>query len=61
MATLAQDERAIGMFERSVRLTEGVKVDVEGIGAKLEEGVLRVVVPKELGEEWTEVRKVDVE
>jgi len=49
------------MFERSVRLTEGVKVDVEGIGAKLEEGVLRVVVPKELGEEWTEVRKVDVE
>jgi len=62
MNTLAKDERKVGAFERSVRLGgQDVKIDVEGIGAKLEDGVLRVVVPKVREDEWTEVRKVDIE
>ena len=36
------------------------QVDIEGIAAKLEDGVLRVTVPKMNGE-FVEVRKVDVE
>lgn len=64
--TLALDERQIGIFERVVRLSghgddsKTTGVDVDGISAKLEDGVLRVEVPK-VEDEWTEVRKVDVE
>lgn len=63
--TLALDERQIGIFERLLRLNgngqqSGTAVDVEGISAKLEDGVLRVEVPK-IEDEWTEVKKVDIE
>lgn len=60
LSALAQDERAIGMFERSVTLAAGIAVDVEGISAKLEDGILRVEVPK-IQDEWTEVKRVDIE
>lgn len=64
MSTLALDERKIGSFEREIRLDEKVKIDEEGIGAKLEDGVLRVTVPKILEEdeeEYVEVRRVELE
>jgi len=60
--TMVSDERQIGLFERSIKLdSEDVSVDIDGIGAKLEEGILVVTVPKLLPDEWTEVRKVDIE
>jgi HSP20 family protein len=66
---LTQGERKVGMFERKVRLppqTQTEKeskdeVDAEGIKAKMEDGVLVVTVPKVEKDEWTEVRKVDIE
>ena len=50
-------ERKVGVFERKVKLE---KVDGEGITAKLEEGVLRIEVPKE-EKDWEQVKKIDVE
>jgi HSP20 family protein len=64
MNCLIQDERReVGMFEREIKLEDGVKIDEEKIGAKLEDGVLRVIVPKILEEEegWESVRKVELE
>ncbi|KAI4722875.1 hypothetical protein E4T48_00892 [Aureobasidium sp. EXF-10727] len=65
MNCLIVDERTeVGLFEREVKLEEGIKVDEERIGAKLEDGVLRVVVPKVVAEEeegWESVRKVELE
>lgn len=63
LKTLALDERKVGAFERKIRLgsrANPAQVDVEGITAKLEDGVLRVTVPKMNGE-FVEVTKVDVE
>jgi len=63
LKTLALDERKVGAFERKIRLgsrANPAQVDIEGIAAKLEDGVLRVTVPKMNGE-FVEVRKVDVE
>jgi HSP20 family protein len=50
-------ERKVGVFERKVKLE---KVDGEGITAKLEDGVLRIEVPKE-EKDWEQVKKIDVE
>ncbi|KAH0170549.1 hypothetical protein KCU67_g2587, partial [Aureobasidium melanogenum] len=65
MNCLVTDERReVGIFEREIKLEEGVKIDEERIGAKLEDGVLRVVVPKIVHEEeegWESVRKVELE
>ncbi|KAG9837470.1 hypothetical protein KCU98_g10627, partial [Aureobasidium melanogenum] len=65
MNCLVTDERReVGIFEREIKLEEGVKIDEERIGAKLEDGVLRVVVPKIVQEEeegWESVRKVELE
>ncbi|KAH9872400.1 hypothetical protein IAQ61_005235 [Plenodomus lingam] len=61
--TLAVEERKVGPFERKIRLGTGASpahVDVDGITAKLEDGVLRVEVPK-LDSGYVDVRKVDVE
>ncbi|EMC92257.1 hypothetical protein BAUCODRAFT_38289 [Baudoinia panamericana UAMH 10762] len=62
---LAMDERKVGVFERKVRLgsrASPAQVDVEGISAKLEEGVLKIDVPKLSAEDgFVEVRKVDIE
>ncbi|KAF2683712.1 HSP20-like chaperone [Lentithecium fluviatile CBS 122367] len=63
LKTLDMGERKVGPFERKIRLgtrANPAVVDVEGITAKLEDGVLRVEVPK-LEEGFVEVRKVDVE
>jgi len=65
LKTLALDERKeVGAFERKVRLGSRVNpaaVDVEGITAKLEDGILRVEVPKLGDDGFVEVKKVEVE
>jgi HSP20 family protein len=64
LKTLAQSERKVGVFERTVKLppadAEKEEVDGDMISAKLEDGVLVVTVPK-VEKEWTEVKKVDIE
>lgn len=63
LKTLAVDERKVGAFERKIRLgtrANPASVDADGITAKLEDGVLRVEVPK-LDSGYVEVRKVDIE
>ena len=61
--TLAMGERKVGVFERKVKLgtrAEPANVDADGISAKMEDGVLKVNVPKEEGG-FVDVRKVDIE
>ncbi|OAQ90831.1 HSP20-like chaperone [Purpureocillium lilacinum] len=73
LETLASAERRVGLFERSVALPpaaaagdsnnahrEEAVVDADNITARMEDGVLVVVVPK-IEKEWTEIRKVDIE
>ncbi|EME47111.1 hypothetical protein DOTSEDRAFT_69170 [Dothistroma septosporum NZE10] len=63
LKTLALDERKVGAFERKIRLgsrANPAQVDVDGIVAKLEDGILRVEVPK-LDSGYVEIKKVDVE
>ncbi|EKD20709.1 hsp20-like protein [Drepanopeziza brunnea f. sp. 'multigermtubi' MB_m1] len=69
LKSLKSGERRVGAFERSVKLPprgkeeeeeeEGAEVDGEGIGAKLEDGLLVITVPK-VEREWIEVKKVDI-
>ncbi|PNY22661.1 Heat shock protein 16 [Tolypocladium capitatum] len=63
--TLVAGERRIGAFERSIALPPpraDEKQDVDGfhISAKMEDGVLYVVLPK-VEKEWTVIQKVDIE
>ena len=63
LKTLAMDERKVGPFERKVRLgsrANPAQVDVDAITARMEDGVLRVEVPK-LDSGYVEVKKVDIE
>lgn len=63
LKTLALDERKVGAFERKVRLgsrANPAQVQVDEITAKLEDGILRVEVPK-LDAEYVEIKKVDIE
>lgn len=63
LKTLAMDERKIGAFERKVRLgsrANPAQVDVDGIAARMEDGVLTVEVPK-LDSGYVEIKKVDIE
>lgn len=63
LKTLALDERKVGVFERKVRLGSRAlpaQVDAEAIGAKMEDGVLIVTIPK-LDREYVEIKKVDIE
>jgi len=63
LKTLALDERRVGAFERKVRLgsrAHPAQVDVDGIAARFENGILIVEVPKMIGE-FVEVKKVDIE
>lgn len=62
---LVSGERRVGMFERNINLppagvAEKEDVDGQGISARMEDGVLVVVVPK-VEREWTEIRKVDIQ
>jgi len=57
------DERKVGAFERKVRLgslANPAQVDVDGISAKLEDGILRVEIPKQ-DKDYVEVKMVDIE
>jgi len=68
---MVSGERRVGVFERAVGLPpaaearekkDEVEIDGDNITAKLEDGVLVVMVPKiEKEKEWTEVKKVDIE
>lgn len=64
---LRTSERKVGMFERIVKLPPGgedkkkEEIDGEAIVAKMEDGVLVIRVPKVEKEEWTEIRKIDIE
>jgi HSP20 family protein len=63
LKSLALNERKVGAFERMIRLgsrANPAHVDVEGITAKLEDGILRVTVPKMNGE-FVDVKRIDVE
>jgi len=63
LKTLAMDERKVGAFERKVRLgslANPAQVEVDGISAKLEEGILRVEIPKQ-DKDYVEVKMVDIE
>ncbi|KAF1837454.1 HSP20-like chaperone [Decorospora gaudefroyi] len=63
LKTLAMNERKVGPFERKIRLgtrASPAHIDADGIAAKLEDGVLRVEVPK-LDSGFVEIRKVDIE
>ncbi|OTA24933.1 hypothetical protein BTJ68_12306 [Hortaea werneckii EXF-2000] len=62
LQTLALDERKVGAFERKLRLgsrANPAQVDVDGISAKLEDGILRVEVPK-MDSGYVEIKKVDI-
>jgi len=63
--TLANGERRVGEFQRSVPLppagaAEREEIDGFAITARMEDGILIVTVPK-VEKEWTEIRKVDIE
>ncbi|KAI9726337.1 MAG: hypothetical protein M1828_001611 [Chrysothrix sp. TS-e1954] len=63
LKTLALDERKIGPFERKVRLgsrSNPAQIDIDRISAKLEDGVLKIDVPKE-DKDFVEIKKVDVQ
>ncbi|KAK0730509.1 HSP20-like chaperone [Lasiosphaeris hirsuta] len=66
LSGMLSSERRVGLFERKIQLppAEGNEnkdeVDGDHISAKMEDGVLVVVVPK-VEKEWTEVKKVDIE
>ena len=63
LKTLAMGERKVGAFERKIRLgtrASPASIDIDSISAKLEDGVLRVDVPK-LDSGYVEIRKVDIE
>lgn len=65
MGAIALDERReVGAFEREIKLEGGVKIDEDGIAAKLEDGILRVTVPKifiDEEEEYVDVKRVQLE
>jgi HSP20 family protein len=63
LRSLAMSERKVGPFERKIRLgtrATPAHIDADGITAKLEDGILRVNVPK-LDSGYVEIRKVDIE
>lgn len=62
LKTLALDERKVGVFERKVRLgsrASPAQVEVDGISAKMEDGILMVTIPKE-DKDFVDVKKVDI-
>ncbi|KAL8766246.1 MAG: hypothetical protein Q9209_006934 [Squamulea sp. 1 TL-2023] len=63
LKTLALDERQVGVFERKVRLGSRASpavVEEDGMGAKMEDGVLIVTIPKR-DSGYVDVKKVDIE
>ena len=63
LKTIAMDERKVGAFERKIRLgtrASPAHVDIDGIFAKHENGILIIEVPKMIGD-FVEVKKIDIE
>ncbi|KAI9833974.1 MAG: hypothetical protein M1826_005879 [Phylliscum demangeonii] len=63
LKTLAMGERKVGVFERKVRLgneRHPAEIDVDGITAKMEDGVLKIELPR-VEKEYVNVKKVDIE
>lgn len=63
LKTLSMSERKVGVFDRKVRLgneRHPAEVDVDGITAKLEDGILRIELPR-IEKEYVNVKKVDIE
>ena len=63
LKTLALNERKVGAFEKKVRLgsrANPAQVEVDAISARMEDGVLRIEVPK-LDSGYVEIKKVDIE
>ncbi|KAK3695267.1 HSP20-like chaperone [Podospora appendiculata] len=65
LSTLLSGERRVGLFERKIKLppvgeNEKEEVDAERITAKMEDGLLMIVVRKQ-EKDRTEVKKVDIE
>ena len=63
LKTLALNERKVGAFEKKVRLgsrANPAQVEVDAIFARMEDGVLRIEVPK-LDSGYVEIKKVDIE
>ncbi|KAI9839017.1 MAG: hypothetical protein M1838_004479 [Thelocarpon superellum] len=63
LKTLAMGERKVGVFERKVKLgneRHPAEVDADVISAKMEDGVLKIEIPK-VEKEYVEVKKVDIE
>lgn len=64
LSALALDERKVGAFEREIKLggqTNPTLIDEAGIKAKLEDGILRIEVPKYEQDDFVEIKKVDIE
>ncbi|KAK7534869.1 HSP20-like chaperone [Phyllosticta citribraziliensis] len=62
LKTLALNERKVGAFDRKIRLgsrANPAQVDSDAITAKLEDGILKVEVPK-LDKDYVEIKKVDI-
>jgi HSP20 family protein len=64
--SMVSSERRVGVFERKIQLPpaeveneKNDEVDGDHITAKMENGILVVVVPK-AEKEWTEIKKVDI-
>jgi HSP20 family protein len=63
LKTIAMDERKVGAFERKIRLgtrASPAHVDIDGIFAKHDNGILIIEVPKMIGD-FVEVKKIDIE
>lgn len=63
LKTVAMGERKVGVFDRKVKLgneRHPAEVDIEGITAKLEDGVLKIEVPR-MEKDFVNVKKVDIE
>ena len=63
LKTLSMGERKIGAFERKVKLGNErypAEVDADAITAKLEDGVLRIELPR-VEKDYVDVKKVDIE
>lgn len=68
LGSMVSGERRVGLFERKIKLPPADdsndenkdEVDSDHISAKMEDGILVIVVPK-LEKEWTDIKKVDIE
>jgi len=63
LKTLAMSERKVGVFDKKIRLgsrANPAAVDQDAISAKMEDGVLRITIPKQ-DKEYVEVKMVDIE